>query len=125
MNLRLVATLLSCSATVLAAADIEQTTAGWAKYPQNPVIGGEDGTCFDVAVLKEESGYRMWLSWRPKKSIAVVESRDGVHWSRPPRIVLSPREISGWEDDVNRPIVLKRKDQYHMWYTGQAKDQSH
>jgi len=36
--------------------------------------GGELGTCFDVSVLKEGDTYRMWFSWRPKKSI------DGQQW---------------------------------------------
>lgn len=102
----------------------DQTSAGWVKYASNPVIGGKYGTCFDVAVLKDGDRYRMWLSWRPQKSIALVESTDGIHWSEPPEIVLGPRGQTGWEDDINRPIVLKRDNQYHMWYTGQARAHS-
>lgn len=94
------------------------------KHAGNPVLGGEYGTCFDVSVLKEADSYRMWVSWRPKQSVALVESRDGIHWSGPPWIVLGPRPASGWEDDINRPVVLKRDDGYHLWYTGQAKDHS-
>ena len=101
------------------------TGAGWTKYDGNPVIGGQYGTCFDVAALKEPPGYRMWVSWRPQKSIALVESTNGVHWSGPPQVVLGPRPQSGWEDEVNRPIVLKREATYHMWYTGQARDHSY
>jgi len=100
------------------------TPGGWVKYAGNPVLGGEYGTCFDVSVLKEADSYRMWVSWRPKQSVALVESPDGIHWSGPPRIVLGPRPASGWEDDINRPVVLKREDGYHLWYTGQAKDHS-
>jgi predicted GH43/DUF377 family glycosyl hydrolase len=100
------------------------TGAGWTKYDGNPVIGGQYGTCFDVAVLKEPPGYRMWVSWRPQKSIALVESTNGVHWAGSPTIVLGPRPQSGWEDEVNRPIVLKREGTYHMWYTGQARGHS-
>jgi hypothetical protein len=96
------------------------TAGGWVKYSGNPVLGGQYGTCFDISVLREQGAYRMWLSWRPKQSVAVVESRDGVHWSGPPRIVLGPEPATGWEDDINRPCVLKRADGYHMWYTGQA-----
>ncbi len=102
----------------------EQTAGGWVKYDGNPVLGGSYGTCFDVCVLKEGDTYRMWLSWRPQRSIALVESADGLHWSGPPRVVLGPRQETGWEDDVNRPVVLKRNDGYHMWYTGQAKGRS-
>ncbi|PWU19581.1 MAG: hypothetical protein C5B50_06305 [Verrucomicrobia bacterium] len=66
----------------------------------------------------------MWLSWRPKRSLALVESKDGFHWSEPPRLVLGPNKETGWEDDINRPIVIKRSDGYHLWYTGQAKGHS-
>ena len=105
----------------LPAAAAAETTTGWAKYAGNPVMGGKYGTCFDISVLKEGPTYRMWLSWRPKQSVALVESADGIHWSEPPRIVLGPKRETGWEDDINRPYVLKREDGYHMWYTGQIK----
>jgi predicted GH43/DUF377 family glycosyl hydrolase len=101
-----------------------ETTAGWLKSDKNPVMGGKYGTCFDVSVLKDGDVYRMWLSWRPKRSVALVESPDGIRWSQPPRIVLGPRPETGWEDDINRPVVVKRADGYHMWYTGQAKGHS-
>jgi len=105
----------------LPAASAAETAGGWEKYTGNPVMGGQYGTCFDISVMREGETYRMWLSWRPKQSVALVESRDGIHWSEPPRIVLGPRPESGWEEDINRPVVLKRADGYHMWYTGQAK----
>ena len=66
----------------------------------------------------------MWLSWRPKQSIALVESKDGIHWSEPPRSSSAHDQETGWEDDINRPVVLKRADGYHMWYTGQANGHS-
>ena len=84
------------------------TTAGWAKYPKNPVLGGDLGTCFDISVLKDGETYRMWFSWRPKKSIALVESKNGTEWSDPV-IVIGPNEHSGWEDDLNRPVVIKNE----------------
>jgi predicted GH43/DUF377 family glycosyl hydrolase len=98
----------------------QETTAGWIKSQANPVMGGKYGTCFDVSVLREGQTYRMWVSWRPRQSVALVESRDGIQWSEPPRIVLGPRRETGWEEDINRPVVVKRGDLYHMWYTGQA-----
>lgn len=95
------------------------TAPGWEKYPGNPVLGGQYGTCFDICVLPENGKFRMWLSWRPKKSIALSESSDGIHWS-PPQIVLGPNPASGWEDDINRPVLVRRNGEYHMWYTGQS-----
>ena len=90
----------------------------WVKYLE-PVLGGQYGTCFDVCVLRERGMYRMWLSWRPKMSIALSESKDGIHWS-PPEIVLLPEPSTGWEEDMSRPIVVHRAGGYHMWYTGAA-----
>lgn len=100
-----------------------QARTAWTKSPANPVLGGELGTCFDVCVLHEADSYRMYFSWRPKKSIAVVEGPDGIHWSAP-TIVLSPSDKTDWEQDINRPVVVKRSDGYHMWYTGQARGRS-
>jgi predicted GH43/DUF377 family glycosyl hydrolase len=100
-----------------------ETAAGWVKSEKNPVLGGDLGTCFDVSVLKDGDGYRMWFSWRPKKSIALVESADGVSWGKP-QIVLGPNDATDWEADVNRPVVIKLGDRYRMWYTGQAKGKS-
>jgi predicted GH43/DUF377 family glycosyl hydrolase len=99
------------------------TRAGWVKYKHNPVLGGEYGTCFDISVLHDRGLYRMWVSWRPQKSIALVESGNGFHFSKTPEIVLGPAD-TGWENEVNRPVVIKREDGYHMWYTGQTADRS-
>ena len=98
---------------------VAETSAGWQKFEGNPVMGGKYGTCFDISVLKEEGKYRMWLSWRTKAAIAIIDSADGVHWSEPPQIVLGPRKDTGWENVINRPSVLKKDGTYHMWYTGQ------
>jgi predicted GH43/DUF377 family glycosyl hydrolase len=100
-----------------------ETAGGWVKSDKNPVLGGSLGTCFDVSVLHEGDRFRMWFSWRPKQSIALVESSDGVAWGKPV-LVLSPEKATGWEDDVNRPVVLNNGGQYQMWYTGQAKGKS-
>lgn len=100
-----------------------ETTAGWVKYPNNPVLGGDLGTCFDISVLKEGDTYRMWFSWRPDRSIALVESKDGVTWSRPV-IVIGPNDKTDWENELNRPVVIKNGDRYQMWYTGQARGKS-
>ena len=100
-----------------------ETRGGWVKHPDNPVLGGMLGTCFDVSMLRVDDTYRMYFSWRPKKSLALTESRDGVTWSEP-QIVLEPEKTTGWEDDLNRPGVVRGDDGYHLWYTGQANGKS-
>ena len=95
------------------------TSGGWKKYDQNPVLGGNLGTCFDISVIKQADLYKMFFSWRPKKCVAVCESLNGLQWSEP-RICIDPRSTEqGWEDDINRPTVIVRDGVYHMWYTGQ------
>ncbi len=103
----------------IAAVKTGGTAGGWRKYQGNPVLGGQYGTCFDICVREDHGMFRMWLSWRPKKSIALSESSDGIKWSAP-RIVLPPNPSSGWEDDINRPAVVRLGNGYHMWYTGQT-----
>jgi predicted GH43/DUF377 family glycosyl hydrolase len=104
-------------------ASYAQTAGGWVKFEKNPVLGGSLGTCFDVSVLREGGKYRMWFSWRPKRSIALVESKDGLAWGEP-SIVLGPNKSSGWEEEVNRPVVIKDRGKYRLWYTGQARGKS-
>ncbi|MBV9267564.1 MAG: hypothetical protein JO061_15455 [Acidobacteriaceae bacterium] len=89
------------------------------KYDGNPVLGGALGTCFDVSVLRLTTTYRMWFSWRPKRSIAWTDSTDGIHWSEP-AIALAPLPATGWELEVNRPAVVYSNGLYRMWYTGQT-----
>lgn len=104
--------------------DLPQTAGGWQKYAGDPIIGGGKlGTVFDIAVLHEDGKYRMWGSWRPKKSIALFESSDGIHWGEP-KVVLGPNPSTDWEKDINRPAIVHRADGYHMWYTGQANGRS-
>ena len=104
-------------------AKLPETTAGWRKHENSPIIGGQYGTVFDIAVLREGGKYRMWGSWRPKKSLALFESGDGIHWSAP-EIVFGPNAATKWEEDINRPAVVRRADGYHLWYTGQANEHS-
>jgi beta-1,2-mannobiose phosphorylase / 1,2-beta-oligomannan phosphorylase len=117
--IRWAALLLWAGAASVHGQETSSTSTGWVKYAGNPVLGGNYGTCFDVSVLREGNLYRMWFSWRPKASVALVESKDGFHWSKPV-IVLQPNKASGWEEDVNRPVVIQNEGVYRMWYTGQA-----
>ncbi len=99
------------------------TKAGWRKSPSNPIIGGEHGTCFDPTVLLDEGLYRMYFSWRPKHTIGLVESQDGIHWNEP-RIVVDPDPAAKTWEDINRQIVVKRDGVYHMWLSIQSPDRS-
>jgi len=95
-------------------------SSSWIKYPANPVFGGPAlGTCFDVQIVPNGNGLRMYFSWRPKRSLAFTDSADGIHWSDPV-IILGPNAASGWEYDINRHCVLKHNGEWYMWYTGQA-----
>ena len=115
--------VLLAAALAAAAQDQPGPAAGWVQYDKNPVLGGSLGTCFDVSVLKEGGRFRMWFSWRPRRSIALVESKDGIHWGEP-AVVLGPNPKSGWEEDINRPVVVRHAGLYRMWYTGQARGKS-
>ncbi len=120
-HLAAILAMIALGEPLIAGESSADTAGGWVKYPGNPVLGGQFGTCFDVAVLRERDVYRMWVSWRPNRSVALVESKDGLSWTAP-EIVMPPTGIA-WADDINRPTVLKRPDGYHMWFTGQSNGQ--
>lgn len=105
---------------VITGCNDDENTSKWVKYEGNPVLGGpEMGTCFDVNVIPNgEAKYNMYFSWRPKKSIALTRSDDGINWSEP-IIVLSEDSTSGWEDNINRSSTIFKDGKYYMWYTGQ------
>ena len=98
-------------------------------FPQHPAAGASIRTiplladsmeqCLMSLYYKEGPIYRLWGSWRPKKSLALFESKDGIHWNAP-EIVLAPNPSTDWEGDINRPTIVKLADGYHLWYTGQA-----
>lgn len=99
------------------------TTAEWVKYPRNPVLGGDLGTCFDVSVDHSGDRYRMWFSWRPKRAIGYAESHDGLHWIAHHEVVLGP--VTGRADEslyISRPFVLVEDDLMTMWYTAHSED---
>jgi hypothetical protein len=106
------------------AQELPKTSGGWVKYENNPVLGGGDlGTIFDVSLLKEDGGYKMYCSWRPKKSLALSVSKDGKNWSQP-QIIFMPNPETSWEEVINRPGIVKKDGVYHLWYTGQAQGKS-
>jgi predicted GH43/DUF377 family glycosyl hydrolase len=105
--------------------DYPPTGGGWKKFEGNPILGDDKiGTCFDIFMLPDEDGLRMYFSWRPKQSLAVTVSKDGGESWTPLRIILEPRKDTGWEDDLNRNTVVKVGNTYHMWYVGQARGYS-
>ncbi len=106
-------------APALAACSAGKAAAGWRLDPHNPVLGGSLGVCFDPAVHKLGSLYRMWFSWRTRHSIAYTESPNGYRWSAP-KIVLTVDPASPAQVEVNRPGVLVHRGIHHMWFTGQT-----
>jgi len=94
----------------------------WVKHGDKPVLGDKRlGTCFDVNVVTNgPAPYTMYFSWRPKKSIALVRSDDGLTWTQEPEICLRENPASGWEDIINRSSTVKKDGVWHMWYTGQC-----
>lgn len=94
-------------------------SGGWKKNPHSPVLGGAYGTCFDISMLHEEGLYKMYFSWRDRKSIAFTASPDGVHWSEPTECIRWRETERQWENNINRPSVVRHGGVYHMWYTGQ------
>ena len=95
------------------------------KHKNNPLYGSRElGTMFDAYITKLDGRYRMDVSWRKEKAVAVAFSEDGISFTEPQK-TLEFDESSGWEDDINRNCVLYIDGVYKMWYTGQANGHSY
>jgi len=102
----------------------------WQKYEGNPIMKkGIDPASWDYAVdsaetiLKEGSQYRMWYSGANHRGlyhIGHAVSFDGLHWIRDPRNpILTEGKPGEWDSKgVFVNTVIKKKDQYMMWYGG-------
>ncbi len=88
----------------------------WRKYAGNPVYGEGLGTCFDVCVLPVDGELRLYFSWRPRRTVALAVSADGIHFG-PPRILLAPPDHP--EEHYNRLCVLPEGEGYRMYVTRQ------
>lgn len=95
------------------------------KHHSNPLYGDSVlGTMFDAYMSKHGDKYRMDISWRRERSVAVAFSDDGLSFTEP-QITLGPNSNTSWENDINRNCVLFIDGVYKMWYTGQANGKSY
>jgi hypothetical protein len=125
MKKKLLFTALLLSGAFIANCQTGETSGGWAKYENNPIIGGGKlGTLYDVNVLKNGDGnWWMYFSWFDGNGVGFCESKDGLNWTKP---VVCISYKDGWNynrmetDYVTRPVVLKKDGIYRMWYTRQA-----
>src|SRR5208282_2943135 len=69
---------------IIAGDSSAETAGGWVKHPGNPVLGGQYGTCFDVAVQRENEatacGCRggqngAWHWWRARTAYRGLRRR--------------------------------------------------
>ena len=95
----------------------------WKKVGRSPVWGScETGTMFDPYAYIEDSIIKLVISARKDGSIIIVESIDGIHWEN--RHTILSGQTDQWDDVVNRGCVVKLKDKYLLWYTGQHNNTS-
>jgi predicted GH43/DUF377 family glycosyl hydrolase len=83
------------------------------------IIGDkETGSLFDPYIIELNKLYIMYVSVRSQKSIGITTSEDLIHWSKITIVLKNSK--TGWDQDVNRPCVLKRGDTFYMFFTGQS-----
>jgi hypothetical protein len=96
-----------------------------------PIVTGREDRCFQpyfsVSQSPETGKFRIWYgAWRKDKStggshLAYMESDDGLHWQRPPKILKDPGNIQfGSEvlDEGPNCPNPSRHYQYSWWYGG-------
>jgi predicted GH43/DUF377 family glycosyl hydrolase len=74
------------------------------------------------AVVRDESGYHMWLSARSHSRIYRIGyawSRDGVHWVRDDARAGIDKSAEGWDSEVIcYANLLRVRGKWHLFYNG-------
>lgn len=100
--------------------DFPSENNGWKKIGNSPVWGSpKTGTMFDPYVYLDHDIFHMVVSNRDHKSLAILNSVDGIHWDGY-KDILKGRD-SLWDNDVNRGCLVFHEGKYYLWYTGQNK----
>ena len=98
--------------------DFPSCNNGWQKVGKAPVWGNlQMGTMFDPYAFVEDGKFKMVISARKDKSIILISSEDGIHWTD--RQLLLHGAEGKWDDNVNRGCLLQHEGKYYLWYTGQ------
>lgn len=95
--------------------DFKDTNDGWTKV-DNYVIG-EDSIYFDPYVYFFNNLFYMYVSNRTTGTIELYNSKNGYSWEFIGTSLAGKK--ASWKDIVNRGCVVKRNNQYIMFYTGQ------
>jgi len=97
------------------------------KAPILPRTNAEPIATGSVCVLKENDLWRMWYTafdrWEMTKggvaqhyyNIKYAESNDGINWRRDGQVAID--FLGESEHTIGKPMVLKGKDKYEMWYS--------
>lgn len=99
--------------------DFPAENNGWKKVADQPVYGDKfTGSIFDPYVYLEGEKLFMCASERKTGSLILLESIDGIKWSKTKTMLSGEKET--WENIVNRGCVLHISNKYLLWYTGQC-----
>lgn len=105
----------------------------FSKYSLAPIIGPNKNDPYLAGapwIIVENNIWKMWyitgLGWEPELNgvqkhfytITYAESKNGIDWSLSGKICIPFKSNS--EYAIARPVVLKRKDIYQMWYSYRA-----
>ena len=79
------------------------------------------GSVFDPFVLKHDDKLLMYYSDRSSGNVMVAWSIDGIDWCNKTVALKHADDYDAWDAVVNRACVLKRENEFYMWFTGQGK----
>lgn len=97
----------------------------WVKHPVPVLSPGNSGSwdswaVHPGAIIKENGTYKMYYSgWADQYGewyIGIATSVDGLNWTKKPDPILSSG--SGWEYQIASCFIIKKNDQYYLYYTG-------
>lgn len=100
----------------------------WTKYAGNPIIvpplagNWDDFRVHPSSILVDAGQLVMWYvsdDTSLVQRIGVANSADGIHWTAKATPVLDVGANGSWDaGSLSRPFVLRRGNDFQMWFTG-------
>lgn len=124
------ALFLTALLTVLMAQEPQQVLRGpWRRLSETPIIaprgsGWESAGTFNPAVVMRGDKIVMLYRAQDKQGtsrLGYAESVDGIHFTRRPDPILSPKEEYEKDGGVEDPRLVRFGDTYYLTYTGYNK----
>lgn len=102
---------------------ITRLQRGWSQYTKSVFGDATTASVFDPYVINIGNKYRLYVSERMNDNIICADSENCLYFTQW-KNCLHHGAVDSWEARGNRATVIKKDEEWLMWYTGQSEQNS-